>query len=201
MFHRADSIAKENGTLDLLATVQVYRAYSIAFVDSKLGFTLLLTAEKTSEKTGNKKLLSVCQYFIAVEYANGQSNLAKGIEYYLKSVHTAEEVNYLRFICAGYLAIGNLYNRMDDKANAVVYFQKAREVNKQWKSPRVESQLLVNEGNDYKEAGRYTEAIGSYKRALELSKGADSGFIVLVQKILPMRTPVWIACRLLLNMI
>jgi two-component system NtrC family sensor kinase len=181
MFHRADSIARKNGNLDLLATVQVYRGYSSLLVDSKLGLTLLLTAEKTIEKSGNKKLLSVCQYFIAVEYANGQSNLVKGIEYYMKSVHTAEEVSHLRYICAGYIALGRIYRRMDDKANAVVYFKKAKEVNKQLKNPAMEGQLLVNEGNDYREAGRYAEAIGSYKKALEMSKGADSVLIVMIQ--------------------
>ena len=70
---------------------------------------------------------------------------------------------------------------MDDEATALFCFQRAREINKQLKNPGIESQLLVNEGNDYKEAGRYSEAIGSYKRALELSKGADSVFIVLIQ--------------------
>jgi len=181
MFHRADSIARKNDNLDLLATVQVYRGYSSVLANPELGRTLLLTAEKTSEKTGNKKLLSVCQYFIAVEYANGQSNLPKGIDYYLKSVHTAEEVNYLRYICAGYIALGKIYRRMDDKPNAVVYFQRAAEINKQLKNPGIEGQLLVTEGNDYKEAGRYSEAIASFKRALEISKDADSALIVLIQ--------------------
>jgi signal transduction histidine kinase len=181
IFRRADALAKESGNPDLLATVQVYRAYSTVYVDVKLGLTRLLEAEKTAARTGNKKLLSLCQHFTAIQYANGLSNLPKGLEYYLKSIQTAEEVNYLRFICAGYLSIGNLYNRMDDEATAHLYFEKAREANEQWKSPRIEGQLLVNEGRTYREAGRYAEAIDVFKRVLELAKNLDSGFIVSVQ--------------------
>jgi two-component system NtrC family sensor kinase len=181
LFHRADSIATESGNPDLIATVQVYRAYSIVFVDLKLGLIRMLEAEKKAASTGNKRLLSLCQYLTAVQYANGLSNLPKGLEYYLKSIQTAEEIKYLRFICAGYLAIGNLYNRMDDEATAHLYFEKARETNKQWKSPRVESQLLVNEGRTHREAGRYAKAIETYKRALGPAKNLDSNFIVSVQ--------------------
>ena len=182
LFHRADSIAKKTGNIDLLATIQVYQAYANLYGDTKASVTPLLAAEKTTERAGNKKLLSICQYFIAIEYANAKSNLPKGLEYYLKSIHTAEEVNHLRYICAGYIAVGRLYKRMDDQANASLYFQKAREANKQLKSPGVESQLLLIEGNDFEKAGRYAAAIDAFKRSLESAKGSsDSVFIVTVQ--------------------
>jgi len=103
LFRRADSIAKKTDNLDLLATVQVYRGYATLYEDANFGLTLLAEAEKTVERSGNKKLLALLQHFIAIEYANGKSDIPKGMEYYLKSIHTAEEINYLRFICAGYV--------------------------------------------------------------------------------------------------
>ena len=181
LFRRADSIAKKTASLDLLATVQVYHGYATLYEDSKIGLTLLLEAEKTVERSGNKKLLALCQHFIAIEYANGQSDIPKGMEYYLKSIKTAEEVNYLRFICAGYISIGGLYNRIDDKANAILYYQKAREANKQFKSPAIDGRLLIHEGNEYEKAGRYTESIDAFKKALKISSEADSGLIVSIQ--------------------
>jgi hypothetical protein len=71
LFRRADSIATKTANQDLLATVQVYRGYATIFEDSKKGFPLLLQAEKTTERSGNKKLLAICQHFIAIQYANG----------------------------------------------------------------------------------------------------------------------------------
>ena len=153
LFRRADSIAIKTASLDLLATVQVYRGYATLFEDANRGLTLLLEAEKTVERSGNKKLLALCQHFIAIQYANGKSDIPKGMEYYLKSIHTAEEVNYLRFICAGYVAMGGLYNRMDDKATTLLYFQKAREANQQLKNPSYDGRLLIYDGNEFKKAG------------------------------------------------
>ena len=182
MFHRVDSIAKKTGNTDLLATVQVYQGYSSLFEDIKAWSCRLLTAEKTCEKSGNKKLLSICQYFIAIEYSNGESNFTKGMEYYLKCVNSAEEVNYLRFSGGGNFAIGQLYYRMDDEENASLFFQKAREINKQLKSPSIESQLLMIDASHYKKAGMYTDAIAALKNALEISKDADPVLIAEMQK-------------------
>jgi signal transduction histidine kinase len=160
----------------------VYRGYATLYEDANLGLTLLSEAEKTVERSGNKKLLALCQHFIAIEYANGKSDIPKGMEYYLKSIHTAEEINYLRFICAGYVSLGGLYTRMDDKTNALLYFQKAREANKQLNNPSIDGRLLVYDGNDYEKAGRYTESIDAFKKALKIANEADSGLIVTIHK-------------------
>jgi len=181
LFRRADSIATKTANLDLLATLQVYRAYAGIFEDSKKAFPLLLDAEKTTERSGNKKLLAICQHFIAIQYANGESNIPKGMEYYLKSIQIAEKVNFLRILCAGNIAMGGLYNRMDDKANAILYFQKAKEINKQLKSPSYEGRLLIFEGNNYKKEGKYAKAIDIFKKILGNINNTDSGLIASAQ--------------------
>ena len=180
LFNRANSIAKKTVNLDLQASILVYRGYATIYKDSELGLPLLLTAEKAAARTRNKKLLALCQHFIAIEYANGKSNIPKGMEYYLKSIQTAQEVNFLRIMCAGNIAIGGLYNRMDDKTNAETYFQKAREINKQLKNPSYDWRLLVFEGNAYKKAGKYPEALDVFKKILNIPNNTDSGLIVSV---------------------
>jgi signal transduction histidine kinase len=181
LFRRADSIATKTTNPDLIATVQVYRAYAGIFEDSKKAFLLLLEAEKTTERSGNKKLLAICQHFIAIQYANGESNIPKGMEYYLKSIHTAEKINFLRIICAGNIAMGGLYNRMDDKANAILYFQQAKEINKQLKNPTYEGRFLIFEGNGYKKEGKYAKAIDIFKKILSNINNTDSGLIASAQ--------------------
>jgi uncharacterized protein YxeA len=110
-----------------------------------------------------------------------ESNIPKGMEYYLKSIHTAEEVNFLRIICAGNIAMGGLYNRMDDKVNASLYFQKAKEINKQLKNPAYDSRLLIFEGNGYKKEGKYAKAIDIFKMILSNINNTDSGLIASAQ--------------------
>ncbi|MEP7374751.1 MAG: ATP-binding protein [Chitinophagaceae bacterium] len=182
MFHWADSIAQLTGNIDLLATLQVYQAYGSVYLNSRVGLDRLLRAEKTAEKSGNKKLLSICQYYVAIEYGNALGNLPKGMEYYLKCIQTAEEVNYLRLMCSGFMAVGQLYNRMDDHTHADSYFQKVREANKKLKSTVVEGQLLNREGNEFKKQGRYTEALDAFKKALITAKEADSTFVVTIYR-------------------
>ncbi|MEP7164665.1 MAG: ATP-binding protein [Ferruginibacter sp.] len=181
MIHRADSIAKKTGNIDLLATLQVYQGYGSVYMNSRMGLARLLVAEKTAERSGNKKLLSICRYYIGIEYGNALGDLPRGLEYYLKCIQTSEQSNYLRMMCNGFIAVGQLYNRMDDQDNAVLYYQKAKEANIQLKNPAIESQLFTREGNQYRKKGRYAEALDAYKKAAIASKDADSTLIVTIQ--------------------
>ena len=164
---QADSIANKKGNEELLIYVLMQKGRRKSLTgNSKEGLADYLKAETAAIKNGNKKLLAYCERSIAGAYQNSFSNFPKAMEYVLKSIANGEDINCDDCLLSSYSNIAALYNLIDDQPNALIYYQKAAEINKKVGNKQIEAVLNTSIGERYRLMGKYPEAIASYKKGI-----------------------------------
>jgi signal transduction histidine kinase len=174
LISQADSIAEKTGDRELLINVLMKKASYAQFNNNKEAIAFGLKAEKLALETGNKNLVSKCQFLIASIYQNSLSDYSKAMEYAMKSMRSAEEADCLPCLAFSWNTIGALYNIIGDQEKSLFYYLKALDANKELGNTRLKVNLLMNIGERYRLMGKYPEAINAYKESLKEQKTSYS---------------------------
>jgi len=168
---QADSIANKTGDQELIANVLLGMGNANMYgANNRQALAYKKKAEEIALKTGNKKLTSICQREIGVIYGSSFNDYPKAIEYTLKSVRSAEEAGCLSCLAKGWFNLGTSYSLVGDQDNALLYFKKAADANKQLGDKVLEVKLNNNIGGYYRLMGKYPEAIQFYNKSLAATK-------------------------------
>ncbi|MGC4037065.1 MAG: ATP-binding protein [Chitinophagaceae bacterium] len=170
---KADSIADLLKDMALKTEITMNRALEYRFSDPKKALDLYTAAEKIATESNNLRLVSATQMNIGSIYTTSLANYPKAMEYILKSLRNAEQINYSSGVVSGYRALGNLYTYLGDEQTSLVYFQKAAEANKRYGDRDVETLLFNDMGESFRLTGRYPEAITNYQKGLQREKRSD----------------------------
>ncbi|HEX5027035.1 MAG TPA: ATP-binding protein [Agriterribacter sp.] len=174
LISQADSIAEKTGDRELLINVLMKKASNAQFSNNNEAIAFGLKAEKLSQETGNKNLISRCQFLIASIYQNSLSDYSKAMEYAMKSMSSAEEAECMPCLASSWNTIGALYNIIGDQEKSLLYYQKAFDANKELGNTRLKVNLLMNIGERYRLMGKYPEAIHAYKESMKEQKTSYS---------------------------
>jgi signal transduction histidine kinase len=175
---QADSIAQKTGNRELLINVLMKKATYEQLSNNKAALAYGLKGEELALETGNKKLISKCQFLITSVYQNSFSDYAKAMEYAIKSMRSAEEADCLPCLLSSWNTIGALYNIIGDQDKSLFYYQKAFDANKEIGNIKLKVTLLTNIGERYRRMGKYPEAIKAYKESLRDQKTSYSTELV-----------------------
>lgn len=165
---RADSLIQLAGDLEFQAYNLGYLAYFISTIDQ--AEYLFSKADSLAKETGNLLLLSDIEGWTGSYYLSNKSDFAKGMEYYLKSLRTAESSKDTLRLIQSWINLGTLYSYMGDQVHALEYFEKAEEANKRQHNLYLEYSLQTSIGERYRLMDKYPEAIKAYNKAIELAK-------------------------------
>ena len=113
LLYQADSIATKIGDSDLHLWVLIRLAACYQSSDYRQSLKWALKAEELAQTIGNKVLLSKTQTFVGSTYW-GLSDFARAMEYVMKALKSAEEVNCLDCQVFAWQAISNIYISIGD---------------------------------------------------------------------------------------
>lgn len=165
----AMAFAENSGDQDLIGYSQFRYGLIKGFqTGGKEALQYLYKAEKIFEETHNYFMLSVCQQSIGDLNFDYLSIYPTALEYYLKTVASAEKVQGPTNIADAWLTMGILYSAVGDYDRALPQLKKAEDYIINTGAGGNRKSMLYNAyGETYRLSGRYQQAIASYKLALE----------------------------------
>ncbi len=172
-FRKADSIAKKIGNYELQARAQYYLGNKFITTNYKKGLLHFSKAEEIAENSGNKILLSRYQSNIGNFFLSILSDYAKAMEYYLKALRSAEQVNDTVSLIYCWSNLAAVYSYLGDHSNALTFLRKAEEANNKLGDNVAEYNLQNSIGESYRLMGKYPEAITAYNKAIELYQSVN----------------------------
>lgn len=162
---QALSIAEKMQDKHLLVTALMASSRAMISTQNKLRLELLMRADAIAETLPDKELLASCQGAIAAFYETSLSNYPKAMEWVLKSISTAEQINSLDNLVRAWTTLAQLYDDMGDEAHSLIYCKKALDASIRLEDKRAEYNLLNDVGERYRLMGNFPEAIKAYEKA------------------------------------
>ncbi|HEX3386105.1 MAG TPA: hypothetical protein VHS53_12990, partial [Mucilaginibacter sp.] len=109
---QALSIAEKIRNKPLLVIALMASSQAMISTKNKLRLKLLMRADTIAETLPDKKLLASCQVAIAAFYETSLSDYPKAMEWVLKSISTAEQINSLGNLARAWTTLAQLYDDM-----------------------------------------------------------------------------------------
>ncbi len=167
LLYKADTIATKTGDSELSLWVLIRLAACYQSTDYRQSLGWALKAEEMAQKLGNKTLLSKTQTFVGASYW-GLSDYARAMEFVMKALKTAEEVNCLDCQVFAWQAITNIYISIGDYEKSNQYSQKLFEgYNQLGFTGSVRDEILNVIGETYRLMGKYPEALRYYRQSIQ----------------------------------
>ena len=167
LLYKADTIATKTGDSELHLWVLIRFAACYQSTDYRQSLSWALKAEELAQKLGNKTLLSKTQTFVGATYW-GLSDYARAMEYVMKALKTAEEVNCLDCEVFAWQVITNIYISIGDYEKSNQYSQKLFEgYNQLGFTGSVRDEILNVIGETYRLMGKYPEALRYYRQSIQ----------------------------------
>ncbi len=173
LLQQAEALANKAGDLEFQTITLRSLGSVLQGADNKKALYYYEQSERLAQRSGNLILLSATQKSIGTFYQQNLTDYGRGMEYYLKSLHSAEIANDTTSIIIAWTDIGSTYSYMGDQATALMYFQKAEAFNKKTADKSTETILQSSLGERYRLLNRYPEAINAYNKAIQSSKEAN----------------------------
>lgn len=165
---RVDSFAKKAG--DLEARLNIFKSLGFYLLSkgNKKGLEYFFQGEQIAKQSGSKIQLGNAQLNIGDGYTIYLSDYVKGMEYYLKGLHSAEESNDPGTLIYSWNGLGSLYAAMGDQKTALTYLLKAENASKKLGDKELEANLQNSIGERYRLSNQYPEAIAAYNKSIKL---------------------------------
>ena len=169
VMNTAVSFAEKLGDRELLGYIYWRKGTAVALLTGgQEALVHLYKGEKILKETGNYFLLSLCQQSIGDVNFDYLSKYPTALEYYLKAASSTEKVQGVNNILDVWFSLGILYSAVGDYDKALAELKKAEDYIKKTGSGETRKTLLYNSyGETYRLAGKYKEAIESYKLSLQ----------------------------------
>ncbi len=162
------SLAEETGNPSFRILLLRYVASNLRLSDSKDALHYYFEAKKIAEESDDKQALSSIQNDIGYYFQMIDNDYALAMEYFLRGLHIAEEINEPEPLIRSWLGLGSLYSSMQDHENALMYLLKAEEMSKDLNDRILERSIQNTLGESYRQAGKYPEAISAYNKAINV---------------------------------
>ncbi|MFN2392760.1 MAG: tetratricopeptide repeat protein, partial [Pyrinomonadaceae bacterium] len=122
--------------------------------------------------------------------AKKQNDLEKGLQEDLAAQTLWEEANDTPEYTQNLVRVGNDYLKLQNKTEALAYFQKALETSRKFERKSVQAYVLSECGNAQATIGNKNEALDFYRQSIELWKSLNQDKVVasLEEKIAKLQT-------------
>ncbi len=178
LVRQADSIAKVLGDQTLL--YWVFSRYSGYYVNSDIRLSLSwdLKSEELALQLGDKDLIARSQIAIAGDYIN-LGDYALAMEYSIKGLRIAEELNSPIHLYNAYDNMGYIYSLIGEYDKSNTYYQKQPDLSKQLGfESRGLANLYISLGENYRLAKEYPRAIEYYNKGLAVTNSPSDSAII-----------------------
>ncbi|MBK8338783.1 MAG: tetratricopeptide repeat protein [Flavobacteriales bacterium] len=122
-----------------------------------------------AERKGRKKEMANALNVQGISFQD-RGDLARSIDYYMRSLALQEEIGNKRGIANALGNIGTIYSQQKDLHNSIVYYTRCLAMQEEIGDERGVSLSLGNIANGYYEMGDTAKAMEFYQRSLELKE-------------------------------
>jgi len=172
----ADSLARiyERGSVDDTSKLELLRNLAFNEIkDYKKGMAYAEELISLSEKLGNGIYLH--RGYLQKGYKNkALGNLEEALSSCFKSAEAARNVKYVKGEATAYIAIADIYSKLNNHENAMYYYRQAITILRTFGDPQFLATALFNAGDEFRSRSKYDSALYYFQEAGPLFEKVNS---------------------------